>query len=189
MLSPWVHYYDLYDFFIQKISRLARPQTLQHFHRLGLSDGIDFGSGGNSNDTSSVTHVDGDALSGFSYDYDEEEDPKKAMDAKDEKKGRALLGCYGGSSGWALDGGSKRSGFKSAWSWAFLFLKIWKNFKEKRLWHSNSSSNWTCISSVIMLKWNMGDLCMVSSKSRRSSLTWNTQLYLKILKICWLLTC
>ena len=53
-----------------------------------MSDGIDFGSGGNSNDTSSVTHVDGDALSGFSYDY-EEEDPKKAMDAKDEKKGRA----------------------------------------------------------------------------------------------------
>ena len=62
-----------------------------------MSDGIDFGSGGNSNDTSSVTHVDGDALSGFSYDYDEEEDPKKAMGAKDEKKGRALLGSYGGS--------------------------------------------------------------------------------------------
>jgi hypothetical protein len=41
-----------------------------------LSDGIDFGAA-KDNDTGSVTHVDDEALSGFSYDYDEEEDSKK----------------------------------------------------------------------------------------------------------------
>jgi hypothetical protein len=34
-----------------------------------------------------VTHVDEEALSGFSYDYDEEEDDKKEAAMKDEKKG------------------------------------------------------------------------------------------------------
>ncbi len=41
-----------------------------------------------------MTHVDEEALSGFSYDYDEEEDDKKESAVKDEKKGleRVRLG-------------------------------------------------------------------------------------------------
>ena len=64
---------------MNKKPTLHAPKTSLVHLILGLSDGIDFGSSKDNNN--SVTHVDEEALSGFAYDYDEEEDTKNKGDS------------------------------------------------------------------------------------------------------------
>ena len=64
---------------MNKNPTLHTPKTSLVNLNLGLSDGIDFGSSKDNNN--SVTHVDEEALSGFAYDYDEEEDTKNKGDS------------------------------------------------------------------------------------------------------------